>query len=115
MHLFLPFKIFLRFSKSCIFQTTRKTTEKSKIPPNKLPGGAQLPLPTMKPAVRKNFVDEEIKRIGLNLEPNNNKDPWSTAKEWLKPRSVYPTKHQALGSILSALTSNKVKFPRFRT
>ena len=67
-----------------------------------------MPLPTMKPAARKAFVEEEVKRVALNLETKNSNDPWSVAKDWLKARSVYPTKHQALGSILNGLSTAKV-------
>ena len=96
--------------KFCSIQTTKRstTTERSRLPPNKLPGGPQLPLPTMKPALRKNFVEEEIKRVAINMDTKNQNDPWVVAKDWLKPRSVYPAKHQALGSILHALTTTKV-------
>ena len=62
----------------------------------------------MKPALRKNFVEEEIKRVAINMDTKNQNDPWVVAKDWLKPRSVYPAKHQALGSILHALTTTKV-------
>ena len=62
----------------------------------------------MKPAIRRTFVEEEMKKIALNLETKNQNDPWATAKEWVKARSVYPAKHQALGSILHALTTSKV-------
>ena len=42
------------------------------------------------------------------MDTKNQNDPWVVAKDWLKPRSVYPAKHQALGSILHALTTTKV-------
>ena len=53
-------------------------------------------------------MDEEIRNIGLDLNGQNKNDPWQTARDWVRSRSIYPQKHQALGSILHALSTTKV-------
>ena len=58
--------------------------------------------------IRTKFMDEEIKNIGLDLNAQNKNDPWQTARDWVRSRSIYPQKHQALGSILKALSTTKV-------
>ena len=53
-------------------------------------------------------MDEEIRNIGLDLNGQNKNDPWQTARDWVRSRSIYPQKHQSLGSILHALSTTKV-------
>ena len=62
----------------------------------------------MKPAVRTHFVEEEIKNIALDLSMQSKNDPWQTAKDWIRSRSIYPQKHKSLGAILKSLTTSKV-------
>jgi len=73
-----------------------------------LPGGGTLKFSTMKPAVRTHFVEEEIKNIALDLSMQSKNDPWQTAKDWIRSRSIYPQKHKSLGAILKSLTTSKV-------
>ena len=77
------------------------------------PGGQQLKFVTMKPAIRNKFVEDEIQNIGLDLNTQNKNDPWQTGKDWVRSRSIYPQKHQALGSILHALSTTKVRLQMF--
>ena len=44
----------------------------------------------------------------------NSNDPWKLAADWIRPMSIIPAKHQALGSILNALTTSKVNFRAMR-
>ena len=58
-------------------------------------------------------MDEEIRNIGLDLNGQNKNDPWQTARDWVRSRSIYPQKHQSLGSILHALSTTKVSGHNF--
>ena len=97
-------------SKAAPKQPPKKEPATTQKPGKKqLPGGGTLKFSTMKPAVRSKFVDEEIKNIGLDLNMQSKNDPWQTAKDWIRSRSIYPQKHQSLGSILKSLTTSKVR------
>jgi len=96
-------------SKAAPKQPPKKEPATTQKPGKKqLPGGGTLKFSTMKPAIRSKFVDDEIKNIGLDLNTQNKNDPWQTAKDWIRSRSIYPQKHQSLGSILKSLTTSKV-------
>lgn len=56
------------------------------------------------------IVESEIKRLILNSDqPAAKTNAWEVAKNWIRPRLIYPQNHPQLGWILNQVTTVKIK------
>ena len=82
---------------------TAKTTRKTTKAPNKEGMGI------LNPNLRKDEVDAAIKDIRLAHPEIDLNATWAIPKKWMSSRSLMPESHKALGTILNALSTAKVK------
>jgi len=60
--------------------------------------------------VDQDAIDAEMSRISINIEkPAMKSNAWQVARDWIRPRLIYPQNHNQLGWILNQAETAKIK------
>ena len=90
-------------SSTTSLKITAKTTRKTTKAPNKEGMGI------LNPNLKNEEIDSAITDIRLAYPDMDLNATWALPKKWMTSRSLIPRSHKALGTVLKALSTAKVK------